>query len=360
MALTGANPAIDESVDSVCDTCQSFISAVKDFLTQDEVVASIIRAIQVPCDFYDLGDLTKQCNEVVDGYIRAALDDFKNFLDSDVVCVYLMYCESADDSIDSDENELNAMSFKHHHKRPNRRHHHHHRHHNQKPSICEVSLNNVQNMIHHHAADKKVIAALNEICSTLHVSSKQCKQFVNGHFSNILGSIKTSSSDELCNTFEGHLNDIHESLSLKSLNHKSGSKVSSLIKSPFVMEKLEHFNDMPCFICTSALQEVQHILQGENLDNLKNIIEGSCQAIPDSYRDMCTGIIDVVFANIAQMIKDFDPNDICNQLGLCGGNFELRMMLNLTMENADKVEKVLSRFRPLISSFNNVVMKKIH
>lgn len=349
---------IDAS-DSVCDTCQTFVSTAKDFLTQDEVIANIIKEAQTICRYYDLGDLTTECDAVAEGYVNAVLDDVEDLLDANIVCVRLMFCDSSDDSIDQKlpEVALNLMVDRHRH----HHHHHHHRHHTAKSSICELSLKNVQNKIHQHNADKKVFATLNVVCSFLHVSSKQCKHFVNGHLWRVFDFIKTSNNEELCNTFDDHLNVLNDEFSLESLMHQSGSKVTTkLAKSPFIKEKLANINDMQCSVCTGIFQEIQHLLQGENWDNLRTMVEGVCAAFPENYNGMCIGVFDVLFQDIAEMIKGFDANEICTTLRFCGEQSHTKLMFELLMENGDDIKKIIKKFKPFVSLFIDVVMKKNH
>lgn len=324
----------------MCEICKSWIASTRDFISENEVIDDIVGGFKWLCESYDLGDVTTECENVVEAYIDALMVDLATFLDPEIGCMSMKMCDSESNVIAVKPKAILSNPYKIFNLK-------------KKSSICQVSLTNVQKKIHQHKADKLVIQALTELCDILHVSSRQCKKFVNSHVSDIFKFIKTSPSVELCDSFQGHISRFNN-FSLKPYK----SSIEAVTKSPIIIKKFSKLNDMPCTLCTLALTEVQQILRDENWQKLKEKSKQLCHQIPEPFIHMCVDIFAIAFDDISKIVQQFDPNTTCIQIGVCPSpsSFHLQLALSFVMDNVDSIDQMISTVKPFVAKFGEHVL----
>lgn len=361
---------------ATCEICEKFFSALENFLSLEEVVNETVAIAQYPCRLFDLGNITNECFDVVDSYVRNFLKELVSELDPAQDCS--RFCSDEDDESDKfqqtedvqsqfqkisqqkrqnyniynmvDDGEfddsstvLNAVS-------KGRKHPHHrkHRHHHRKPkTICEFSLTNVQNLMNVH--DKSVILALNSMCSYLDVSSSDCEKFVNTHFTEIFNHAKTSPSDKMCESLQTHLQNLNEfsAASLSLQFEVQTSAIKGLVGGD------------SCFFCTFALKEILGFLQRQDWIDFEQPIEGYCSKLTDnpSIQNFCIGSVDFVFTEIENYLDkpDLTSKNGCRLIGMCNS----KIGNNIIEKHTDRIDEVLNTLKPFATLITNFMMMEI-
>lgn len=335
--------------------------------------------------------MTGQCYDVVKAYGKAAMTDFASNVVPCAVCTDLMLCDDNDDNDDNDpmmvengsgyEYDANDLSDsfdssefdtmfspyeglkkhrKHHNHNPHQ-HRHHRRHHHKKQSVCEIALSNAQILIHHFEADKNTIKTLNSMCSSLHVSSELCKQFVNEHLANFLNFILKSTSDHVCSSIQNKLQKFDEDFSLKSLIVQLDLEVSiDQHNFPKTALRGDVSDDTTCNVCLVVAHTFETDLADLNWDEVKFQAEEMCSDCPSLFKKNCKKIVDDAVNKISKALENFNADEICAQIGLCPGTSGAKTLIDHIVKNSDELDDFINKLKPHVTSFGKKIMKKVH
>lgn len=359
---------LDKPTRKMCNVCKSLVSSVN-FLTQREIFDSAVKNAESICEVYDLGNLTEECYDVVNEFVKGAYNSLVTEFKPETDCALWGFCSSKDseddeleiiDLNDSEEkpDDLDTIPrFDRHHRRHPHRHHrhhhphpHHHRHHpHHHKNICELSLTNVQNMI--NVYDKNVILALNSMCSYLDVSSTECEQIVNTHLTEFLHQAKTSPSNELCDSLQKHLQNF-QSFSVGSLSLQVQVGASS-------SNKLS--GNVACKTCVDTLTKVEQFLKLQNWTELETEFEGYCKVLSDNknFQIYCLTFFEFAFNELNNYVKkiDFEPKEFCKEIRFCSDKLEFG---NIIEDNVDMLDEIFEKLKPFAPKVADFMMKNIN
>lgn len=372
----------------MCEFCEFWVKLFKDFVGNENTIVAVTDNAKDICDIYEMGNMTDQCYDVVKAYVEAAMMDFASNMVPCTICTDLRLCDDNSEvdpmmvengsgyeheatgfGEEYDSSEFDAISStfeglkKHrkHHKHHHHHHHHHHRRHHKKQSICEIALSNAQILIHHYEADKNTIKTLNSMCSSLHVSSKLCKQFVNEHLTNFLNFIIKSTSDHVCSSVQNQLQKFDEDFSLKSLIVQLDLDVSiDQHNSPKTSLKGDVSDDTTCSICLEVAHTLETSLAGLNWDQVKEQAEEMCADFPSLFKKSCKKIVDDAVTKVSDALTDFNADRVCAQIGLCPGTSDAKTLIHHIVKNSDELENIINKFKPHVNSFGKKILKKVH
>lgn len=377
-----ASPVMSSSEKSnpMCEICKTFVSASSKFIAQEYLKKSVVEFVQIVCASSDIQEnLTTECNEVVDGYVRAFINNFGETMNPDVDCAFMNFCpfemsksDLSDDTVqfasyedsqklDSEEEEEDDESAeidfagfdrrrnRHHH----HRHHHHHHHHHNDSSLCAVSMIRVQAKLNQNDFDKSVINAISFMCSSLPIGSELCNQFATGHLTDAIEHVKSSEIEDICNTLHHHLENLNDAASIQSLKVK------------IVVEGSRAFNQVPLaemdksdgFMCTFC--ETIYDTLKDNMKGYKMMAENLCKYVPKTFTETCSQTVDVLFDDIIKVLAKTEAKTVCHKCGMCSDKFDLQAIVTFIMDNIEEFEEIFDKLKPVFATLGDVALEKL-
>lgn len=304
----------------------------------------------VLCDFFQLGELTKECKKVADGYVHAFLDDFAKNVDPKRDCSFVKLChgnsESSEETWNGEglENEVftdetQEESFKTYAK-------------DRRPSICKTSMTSLQSHINNFNIDKTAIRAFASMCSSMNVASELCDELISGHVTIAFDFIKSSEIDDICDTLHYHVGSINDSPMIQFVKSKlaiEGTRVMSQISS-----NESNVNGQFCMICEMVLGLIKTFTTTS-----KPIVEKWCYILPKAIQGECRSAIDAVFLLIDKIVSKIDPAKACHLVKLCGTEFDPQAIAALIMDNTEQLEELFDQLKPIIKSIGGADLENI-
>lgn len=325
---------------------------MKTFVQEKTFREHSVKLVQVVlCDFFQLGELTKECKKVADGYVHAFLDDFAKNVNPKRDCSAVRLChgnsefseetwngEGLENEVLTDESqEESVVSYVE----------------DRRPSICKTSMTSLQSHINNFDIDKTAIRALASMCSSLNVASELCDELISGHVTNAFDFIKSSEIEDICDTLHYHVGNINDSPMIQFVKSKlviEGSRVMTQI-SP----DESNVNGQFCMICEMVLGLIKTITTTS-----KSVVEMWCHILPKTIQGECRSAIDAVFVVIDKIVNDIDPLKACHLVRLCGdAEFNPQAIAALIMDNTEQLEELFDQLKPIIKSIGGAELDNI-
>jgi saposin len=91
---------------------------------------------------------------------------------------------------------------------------------------------------------------------------------------------------------------------------------------------LEAAGSESCAICQTVMHEVENVLMdGQTVDEIKTIVDGICEKLPDTITNECKGFVDRYGSLlIALLAQKFDPATVCPKLKLCPEGLDIQIV----------------------------------